>query len=167
MQASVTGSGPAAAPSADGFHSVGTARVTARRHPGMLERLRCRLARKFMNSQHIIVLCSCPDEASAARLARALVSERLAACVNRIAAVRSTYSWAGDLQDDTEVLLLIKTLGSRYQAVEARIRELHGYEVPEIVALPIVAGSGHYLAWLARESGADPASGDDAPRANR
>jgi periplasmic divalent cation tolerance protein len=133
----------------------------------MLGQLRCLLARKFMNSQHIVVLCSCPDEAAAARIAAALVSERLAACVNRIGAVRSTYSWAGELRDDAEVLLLIKTLGSRYEAVEARIRALHGYEVPEIVALPIVAGSGQYLAWLARESGADPASGDDAPRAHR
>jgi periplasmic divalent cation tolerance protein len=133
----------------------------------MLGRLRRLLARKFMNSQHIIVLCSCPDEASAARIARALVTERLAACVNRIGAVRSTYSWAGDLQDDPEVLLLIKTLGSRYDAIEARIRELHGYEVPEIVALPLVGGSGQYLAWLARESGADPAAGEDAPGANR
>jgi periplasmic divalent cation tolerance protein len=133
----------------------------------MLAGLRRLLARKFMNSQHIVVLCSCPDESSAARIARALVTERLAACVNRIAAVRSTYDWAGDLQDDPEVLLLIKTLGSRYEAVEARIRQLHGYEVPEIVALPLVGGSGQYLAWLARESGADPAAGDDAPRANR
>ncbi len=125
-----------------------------------------------MNSQHIVVLCSCADEASAARIAHALVTERLAACVNRVAAVRSTYSWRGSVEDQAEVLLVIKTLGARYDALEQRIRALHGYELPEILALPVAGGSGPYLGWLSRESGApaDTVEGsdfDEGPRANR
>jgi periplasmic divalent cation tolerance protein len=108
-----------------------------------------------MNSQHILVLCGCPNEAVAAHIAATLVQERLAACVNRIAAVRSTYAWNDRLQDEPEVLLFIKTSGSRYAEVELRLRALHPYEVPEIIALPIIGGSGNYLAWLAAVSGAE------------
>ncbi len=115
-----------------------------------------------MNYQHIVVLCSCADEASAARIAHALVTERLAACVNRVAAVRSTYSWRGSVEDQAEVLLVIKTLGARYDALEQRIRELHGYEVPEILALPVAGGSGPYLAWLSSEAGGSTDTGEDA-----
>lgn len=101
-----------------------------------------------MTYQNILVLCSCPDEAVAERIARTLVEERLAACVNRISALRSTYRWQGRVEDEPEVLLLAKTSGSRYEALERRISALHPYEVPEIVALPIVAGSKAYLDWL-------------------
>jgi periplasmic divalent cation tolerance protein len=108
-----------------------------------------------MISQHILVFCSCPDAGVAESLAQTLVRERLAACVNRISALRSTYEWEGKVQDEPEVLLLIKTTGARYEALELRIKALHPYEVPEIIAVPIVAGSGSYLAWLARGSGGE------------
>jgi len=101
-----------------------------------------------MNPEHIVVLSTCPDEAVAARIARTLVEERLAACVNRLAAVRSTYSWQGAIQDDAEVLLVIKTRREHFDALAERLAGLHPYEVPEIVALPVVAGSAPYLAWL-------------------
>lgn len=105
-----------------------------------------------MNPKHIVVFCSCPDEAVASQLASTLVSEGLAACVNRVSGVHSTYSWAGALCDEAEVLLTIKTLGERYPALEARIRALHPYEVPEIIAVPVVAGSAGYLDWVTRGS---------------
>jgi periplasmic divalent cation tolerance protein len=105
-----------------------------------------------MNCQHIIVFCSCPDEAAASHIAATLVGERLAACVTRTAALRSTYSWAGAVCDTPEVLLSIKTQASRYPDLEARIRALHPYELPEIMAIPVVAGSTGYLDWVTRES---------------
>ena len=121
-----------------------------------------------MNSQHIVVLCACSGEAEAERIARALVTERLAACVNRVAAMRSTYIWEGQVRDEAEVLLVIKTLGSRYVELETRIRALHGYDVPEIIALPIQGGSGKYLAWLAHESSPAADRVDaEGPRAHR
>jgi periplasmic divalent cation tolerance protein len=118
----------------------------------MLQGASSPLAGKSMNSKHIVVLCSCPDEAVASRIAGALVGEGLAACVNRVSGVRSTYRWDGVLQDDGEVLLVVKTLGERFAVLEARIRALHPYEVPEIIALPVVAGSAGYLDWVSRGS---------------
>jgi periplasmic divalent cation tolerance protein len=107
-----------------------------------------------MNFKHILVLCTCPDDAVAAGIAAALVDERLAACVNRVTGVRSTYLWQAERQDEPEVLLLIKAAGARYQALELRLRALHPYQVPEIIVLPIVGGSASYLAWLTAQSGA-------------
>lgn len=101
------------------------------------------------------MLVTAPDEATAAALARALVTERLAACVNRLPGVRSTYRWQGELHDEAEVLLIAKTTAAGYPALERRIRELHPYEVPEIVALPIEHGSTPYLAWLAAQVNGD------------
>ena len=124
----------------------------ALRQPGMLPRWPPLLAGNPMTLKHIVVLCSCPDGAVAARIAAALVEEGLAACVNRTAGVRSTYSWQGALCDEAEVMLTIKTLSTRYPALEARIRALHPYEVPEIIALPVVAGSTGYLDWVAQGS---------------
>ena len=100
----------------------------------------------------LIVLCSCPDEASAQRISLALVSERLAACVNRLSNVRSVYRWEGALQDEPEVLLIVKTTSARYQALEMRLKALHPYEVPEIIALPLSGGAPAYLAWLTAET---------------
>lgn len=120
------------------------------------------LDRNSMTHQHILVMCTCPDEAVAERIARALVDERLAACVNRMSNLRSTYRWEGRIEDEPEVLLLVKTSGSRYPALELRIKTLHPYEVPEIIALPIIAGSPAYLAWLTRGSAAGPDERADA-----
>jgi periplasmic divalent cation tolerance protein len=100
----------------------------------------------------LVVLCACPDEAVAALIARELVEARLAACVNRLPGVRSIYRWEGALQDEPEVLLAIKTSTSRYEELEMRLKALHPYEVPEIIALPVLAGAASYLAWLAAET---------------
>jgi len=93
------------------------------------------------------VLCTCPDEAVAARIGTALVAQGLAACVNRVAGVRSLYRWDGQLQDDAEVLLVIKTTAGRYGEVEGLIAGQHPYALPEVLALPVVAGSARYLDW--------------------
>jgi periplasmic divalent cation tolerance protein len=100
-------------------------------------------------SEALIILCTCPDDAIAGRLARSLVEQRLAPCVNIVPAIRSIYSWQGELCDDEEVLLVIKTLQSRFAALEAWLHEHHPYEVPEVVALRADQVSGPYLAWLA------------------
>ena len=98
----------------------------------------------------IVVLTSCPDEAAATRIAGALLEAGLAACVTR-QPVRSMYRWEGRLVDEPEVLLVIKTLASRFTDLEMRLKSLHPYRVPEIIALPIAAGSAAYLSWLAAE----------------
>jgi periplasmic divalent cation tolerance protein len=108
-----------------------------------------RPAREIFMTEGLVVLCTCPDEPTAERIARAVVAGELAACVNRVSGIRSTYRWKGALQDEPEVLLVIKTVQSRYQALEMRLKALHPYEVPEIIALPILAGSKPYLAWMA------------------
>jgi periplasmic divalent cation tolerance protein len=101
-----------------------------------------------MSSDAILVLTACPDEATGARIARDLVESGLAACVSRLPGAHSTYRWKGRLQDEPEVLLIIKTLVTRFEALEMRLKSLHPYEVPEIIALPVVSGSSEYLAWL-------------------
>ena len=99
-------------------------------------------------SDVLLAMTTCPDAASAARLARALVAEGLAACVNRLPGVTSTYRWQGELQDDSEVLLLIKTTTTCFEAMRARLLELHPYDVPELIALPIERSHDAYLQWL-------------------
>jgi periplasmic divalent cation tolerance protein len=96
----------------------------------------------------LLLLCTCPDADTAALLARTLVEERLAACVNRIDGVSSTYRWNGGIEEDSEHLLLIKTTTRRYTALQDRITELHPYEVPEIIGMNIEHGLNRYLDWL-------------------
>ena len=98
--------------------------------------------------EFIIVYVMAGSPAEGDRLARALVDERLAACVNRIATVQSVYRWEGKLEQSEEQLLIIKTQRRLFAALEKRVRELHSYSVPEIVALPIIEGSQDYLRWL-------------------
>ena len=98
--------------------------------------------------EFIIVYVTAGSPAEGERLARALVDERLAACVNRIATVQSVYRWEGKLEQSEEQLLIIKTQKRLFAALEKRVRELHSYSVPEIVALPIIEGSQDYLRWL-------------------
>jgi periplasmic divalent cation tolerance protein len=97
----------------------------------------------------LVVLSTFPDAEKAAQVARILVEEQLAACVNVIATVRSIYRWQGAIQDDTEALAILKTTAERYSQLAARLAELHPYEVPEIIALPLAGGHPPYLAWLA------------------
>ncbi|MDW8478867.1 MAG: divalent-cation tolerance protein CutA [Xanthomonadales bacterium] len=96
----------------------------------------------------LIALSTAPSGEEAARLARALVEERIAACVSVVPGLRSIYRWQGRLVEDEEWLLIIKTSPQAWPRLAARLPELHPYEVPELVALPVSAGSPAYLAWL-------------------
>ena len=95
-----------------------------------------------------IVLTTCPDEACAERIARTLVEEGLAACVNILPPMRSIYKWKGKIEDATEQLLVVKSTVAHFPAIRDRLRALHPYELPEIIAVPIVDGLPEYLAWL-------------------
>ncbi|MGA7840661.1 MAG: divalent-cation tolerance protein CutA [Candidatus Acidiferrales bacterium] len=98
----------------------------------------------------IVVLVTCGSRKEARKIARALVEQRLAACVSEIGVpVASTYRWKGKIESAKEFLLLIKTSKRRFAAVRDAVRMLHSYEVPEIIALPIAAGSRKYLDWIA------------------
>jgi len=98
--------------------------------------------------EFIVVYVTAGSPAEGDRLARALVDERLAACVNRLGPVQSVYRWEGKIEQSEEQLLIIKTQRRLFAALEKRVRELHSYSVPEIVALPIIEGSQDYLRWL-------------------
>ena len=100
----------------------------------------------------ILVLSNLPDQASAAKLAQQLVERGEAACVNILAPCTSIYHWQGKTESAQEIPLLIKTTQARYAAVERTIRELHPYELPEIIHVPITGGLPAYLAWLAQET---------------
>jgi periplasmic divalent cation tolerance protein len=96
----------------------------------------------------LLCLCTCHDAESATKLAETLVGERLAACVNRLPGVLSTYRWQGEVNTDSEELLLIKTTADRFETLKARLLELHPYELPELIALPIERGHAAYLDWV-------------------
>jgi len=105
--------------------------------------------------QALLVLVNVPDEAVAQAIARLLVGQRLAACVNVLPTIRSLYQWQGAIEEATEVPLLIKTTQARYPELEAVIKTAHPYDVPEIIALPIIAGLPAYLQWLDAETKRD------------
>lgn len=107
-----------------------------------------------MSEPVLLCYCSCPDADSARRIAEALVDERLAACVNQLPGIRSTYRWQGELITDSEELLLIKTTAARFEALKARLLELHPYEVPELIAVPVEHGHATYLDWIRTNVGA-------------
>ncbi len=100
----------------------------------------------------IVVISTCGSPEEAERLARLLVERRLAACVNILPPVRSVYRWQGKLEDTSEWMLLIKTAESRFPQISETLLAAHSYEVPEIIALPVLAGSAPYLNWLATET---------------
>ena len=102
----------------------------------------------------LLVLTNAPDRAVAMRIAGALVERRLAACVNVLAACTSVYRWQGAIENAEETPLLIKTTREAYAGLEAAIRELHPYKLPEIIALPVERGLAAYLDWVAAGSGA-------------
>ena len=104
--------------------------------------------KSIMDKQYFVIFCTCPDLATAERIAKAIVEEKLAACVNILPGITSVYRWQDQTQQDSELLLLIKTRQHAYSALEKRIQQLHPYEIAEIIALPLVAGSSNYLAWL-------------------
>lgn len=97
---------------------------------------------------HQLLLCTCPDDETADTIAAALVARRLAACVNIVPGLRSVYVWRDEVQRDAERLLIIKSRSDRYAALERTITEMHPYELPEIIAVPIKTGLAPYLAWI-------------------
>jgi periplasmic divalent cation tolerance protein len=105
-----------------------------------------------------LCLATAPEK-SAAELARALVTERLAACVNIVPGVRSIYRWEGAVEESAEVLLLAKTTPEQREALEARLRELHPYECPELLVLDVRSGIEEYLGWVAASTGPEQPDG--------
>lgn len=104
------------------------------------------------NNEFFIILSTCPDTGTAERLATVLVEESLAACVNVVPGLRSIYRWNDAVQSDEEVLMLIKTTATRLEAARLRLVELHPYEVPEVVALPVADGHHAYLEWVSNST---------------
>ena len=103
-------------------------------------------------SDAIVVLCTCPDNTSARELAHTLLSEKLAACVNLIPQVTSLYYWQGKMEESQEVQLVIKTRRTMFGVLQERLLALHPYEVPEILALPILCGNPAYLQWVQEQT---------------
>jgi len=101
-----------------------------------------------MDSNTLIVLCTCPDQGSAERIANHLVEHRLAACVNISPSIKSVYRWQGEIETADENMLFIKTSASSYDELEQAILSLHPYELPEVVAVPIERGQQNYLGWI-------------------
>ncbi len=101
-----------------------------------------------MNPSAIVVYCTASSMIEARKLTEALVGGKLAACVSLVPGVLSTYWWQGQIERGEEVLLIIKTESAKFKALSKRIKELHSYTVPEILALPVLAGNPDYLQWL-------------------
>ncbi|MBU4320577.1 MAG: divalent-cation tolerance protein CutA [Nitrospinae bacterium] len=98
--------------------------------------------------ENIVVFITTSGEDEAANIARALVEGRLAACVNIVRNLRSIYSWQGKVEDESEVLMIVKTQKKLFHSLSQKVKEMHSYTVPEIIAVPIVEGSEDYLKWL-------------------
>ena len=99
-------------------------------------------------TQELLVLVTASSKDEAAHIAEALVAERLAACVNIVGSIESVYRWEGKIVRDAEALMVIKTTDQRYGDLERRVKELHSYSTPEVIAMKIARGSAEYLAWL-------------------
>ena len=99
-------------------------------------------------SESLVVFVTSGSEEEGLKIAHALVEERLAACVNLVSPIRSIYRWEGKVWDEKEWLLIIKTQTARFEDVEKKVKSLHSYSLPEIIALPITKGSSPYLRWL-------------------
>ena len=105
-----------------------------------------------MPTPYVVVLITAPSKEVAREIARALVERKLAACVNIIPMIESIYAWEGKIEQDEEVLLLVKTREELLDALVPAAVALHPYDQPEVIALPIVTGSESYLAWIGRET---------------
>ena len=103
-------------------------------------------------SEISIVLITAGTEEEAARIGLTLVEERLAACANLVPRIRSIYRWKGQICDEQEFLIIVKTRTSLFQELEKRVRELHSYEVPEIISFPVTRGLPQYLEWVQDET---------------
>jgi len=100
----------------------------------------------------VVAMCSCPDEAVAQQLASDLVRLRLAACVNIVPKIRSIYRWRNEVQDEGEALMIMKTTRVAYAELQSWLQQNHPYDVPEVLALPVQAGSADYLDWVLNET---------------
>jgi periplasmic divalent cation tolerance protein len=105
-----------------------------------------------MEARALMALCTCPSQEVAERIARTVVEEGHAACANLIPGLTSFYAWQGEIHQDPELLLLIKTTPDAYPGLEATIQRLHPYELPEIIAVPVVKGLAGYLQWIAQST---------------
>ena len=105
-----------------------------------------------MKNNTIVVFCTCPDKAAARKLATGIVDGGLAACVNIVPGVTSVYRWEGRVQEDSECLLVIKSVDKRLEDLSGYVRSHHPYELPEVVAVPVTGGLQAYLDWVAGES---------------
>ena len=115
-----------------------------------------------MSGEYRIVLMSAPGAEVGRQLARVLVEERLAACGSVVPSMTSVYRWQGAVEEEAEALVMLKTTAHRVERLTARARDLHPYEVPEIVALPVAGGNAEYLAWVGEETRDARPEGDDA-----
>lgn len=106
-----------------------------------------------MVDEPVLVLSTCADQNTALEIADALVQEHLAACVNIVHNVTSVYRWEGNIQQDQELILVIKTTKNAYNGLEIKLRQIHPYDLPEIIMLPITSGLKDYLAWIVQEVG--------------
>ncbi|HEX5307238.1 MAG TPA: divalent-cation tolerance protein CutA [Dyella sp.] len=111
-----------------------------------------------MSDEVLICLSTCPDSATAEAIATALVGDSLAACVNLLPGVRSTYRWQDAVHTDEEVMLVIKATAGRFAAMKQRLLALHPYELPELLALPVTDGYAPYLDWVRAHAAAAPGS---------
>ena len=103
-------------------------------------------------SEKIIVFSNCGSQEEARRVARALVDTRVCACVNIIPGIQSIYRWQGSIQEEAEWMLIIKTTRELFDRLSAELRKNHSYEIPEVIAIPIVEGNPDYLKWIDRET---------------
>ncbi len=102
--------------------------------------------------EYIVVFITAGSEAEARKISQALVEKKLAACGNIISPIRSTFRWKGELCDESEALLIVKSTAGHFEAIVEETKKMHGYEIPEIIALPIVMGSQDYLQWISDET---------------
>jgi periplasmic divalent cation tolerance protein len=102
-------------------------------------------------TEKIVVLSNCGSEEEARRVARALVEARVAACVNIVPGIQSVYHWQGAIQEDPEWMLVIKSTRPMFDSLAAELRKIHSYQVPEVLAIPVIAGDQNYLDWMDRE----------------
>ena len=108
----------------------------------------------MMDIKHVVVFITVPDQESADRVSVLLVEKKLAACVNQVPGVQSVYRWQGEVNRDSEILLIAKTRASLFEeAFAPAVKEVHPYDLPEIIALPVLMGSQDYLDWIDAETG--------------
>ncbi len=115
-----------------------------------------------MADRFVIILATCSSKQEAERIAASILKKRLAACGNIVDGVRSRFWWQGKIDSASEVLLMFKTRLTNFKRIEKEIKRIHSYEVPEIIALPIVAGSKEYLGWIEKVTHAAPTRSEES-----